>query len=63
MSQENNVGFKIGTMVYHESFGKGKVVGVEGHGEKMKISVNFEGNINKKLIARYANLTPLEIDE
>jgi hypothetical protein len=29
----------------------------------MKISVNFEGNIHKKLIAQYANLTPLEIDE
>jgi len=63
MSQENNIGFEIGTMVYHESFGKGKVVGIEGHGDKMKISVNFEGNIHKKLIARYANLTPLEVDE
>jgi DNA helicase-2/ATP-dependent DNA helicase PcrA len=62
MSQENNVYFEIGTMVYHESFGKGKVVGIEGHGEKMKISVTFEGNIHKKLIAQYANLTAIEID-
>ena len=29
----------------------------------MKISVNFEGNISKKLIAQYANLTPLEVSE
>jgi hypothetical protein len=50
-------------MVYHESFGKGKVVGIEGHGDKMKISVTFEGNIHKKLIAQYANLTALEVDE
>jgi DNA helicase-2/ATP-dependent DNA helicase PcrA len=63
MSQENDIGFAIGTLVFHETFGRGKVVGIEGHGDKMKISVNFEGNINKKLIAQYANLTPVEIDE
>ncbi len=63
MSQESDIGFAIGTLVYHETFGRGKVVGIEGHGDKMKISVNFEGNIHKKLIAQYANLTPVELDE
>ena len=63
LSQENTGGFEIGTLVYHETFGKGKVIGMEGHGDKMKISVNFEGNIHKKLIAQYANLTPLEVDD
>jgi DNA helicase II / ATP-dependent DNA helicase PcrA len=63
LSQENQVLFEVGTPVYHETFGKGKVVGVEGHGNKMKISVHFEGNIHKKLIAQYANLTRRETDE
>ena len=62
-SQEQGPVFNVGSLVYHETFGKGKVVGVEGHGDKMKISVNFEGNVSKKLIAQYANLTPMEISD
>jgi DNA helicase-2/ATP-dependent DNA helicase PcrA len=63
MSQETETLFEVGSLVYHETFGKGKVMKVEGHGDKMKISVNFEGNVSKKLIAQYANLTPLEISD
>jgi DNA helicase-2/ATP-dependent DNA helicase PcrA len=62
-SQESNQQFSVGEMVYHETFGKGMIVKLEGHGDKMKISVKFEGNVSKKLIAQYANLTPLEISE
>jgi DNA helicase-2/ATP-dependent DNA helicase PcrA len=62
-SQEVGPVFKVGSMVYHETFGKGKIVALEGQGNKMKISVNFEGNIRKKLISQYANLTPLEMSE
>jgi DNA helicase-2/ATP-dependent DNA helicase PcrA len=62
-SQEQNPQYRVGSMVYHETFGKGQVMGVEGHGDKMKISVNFEGNVSKKLIAQYANLTPLEVTD
>ena len=56
-SQDQGPHYNVGSRVYHETFGKGEVVGVEGHGDTMKISVNFEGNVSKKLIARYANLT------
>ncbi len=62
-SQVNDSPYNVGSMVYHETFGKGKIVKLEGHGDKMKISVRFEGNVSKKLIAQYANLTPLEIPE
>jgi DNA helicase-2/ATP-dependent DNA helicase PcrA len=62
-SQDNGPQYQIGSLVYHETFGKGKVVGVEGQGDKMKLSVDFEGNISKKLIAQYANLTPLEVSD
>ena len=53
--------FKIGQPVYHETFGIGQVIGLEGHGEKMKITVHFaNGNITKKLIKKFANLSPVE---
>lgn len=62
-SQEEDTNYTIGSRVYHETFGKGEVIGVEGQGEKMKISIRFDGDVYKKLIAQYANLTPLEITD
>lgn len=62
-SQEENSDYTVGNRVYHETFGKGEIIGVEGQGDKMKISIRFEGNTLKKLIAQYANLTPIEISD
>jgi DNA helicase-2/ATP-dependent DNA helicase PcrA len=62
-SQEESVSYAVGSQVYHETFGKGEVIGVEGQGDKMKISIKFDGEIYKKLIAQYANLTPLEVSD
>jgi DNA helicase-2/ATP-dependent DNA helicase PcrA len=62
-SQEEDNNYPIGSRVYHETFGKGEVIDVEGQGDKMKISIKFDGEIYKKLIAQYANLTPLEISD
>jgi DNA helicase-2/ATP-dependent DNA helicase PcrA len=62
-SQEEGTSYSIGSRVYHETFGKGEVIGVEGQGDKMKISIKFEGEVYKKLIAQYANLTPIEISD
>ena len=45
--------------VKHPLFGKGMILAVEGSGDNQKITVVFQGNIQKKLIAKYANLTPL----
>lgn len=50
---------KRGDKVQHKIFGKGIVMVVEGSGETQKISVIFKGNIQKKLIAKYANLKRL----
>ncbi len=53
--------FKIGQKVSHETFGEGKILKLEGSGDKMKITVHFiEDDIVKKLIKAYANLTPVE---
>lgn len=53
--------FKKGQAVYHATFGKGKIINLEGSGEKMKITVDFyDEGITKKLVKKYANLSPLE---
>ena len=59
--EERSIGseWKIGQFVQHRTFGKGKIVSVEGNGDSAKISIIFHGNIRKKLIAKYANLTPV----
>ncbi len=62
-SQDQGPQYKIGSMVYHETFGKGQIMSIEGQGDKMKVAVNFEGDVSKKLIAQYANLTPLEVTD
>ncbi len=50
---------KKGVMVWHDSFGKGKVIEVNGKGEMQKAIVYFEGVGTKQLIVKYANLRPL----
>lgn len=61
--QSDGAGFKVGQPVYHSTFGKGKVINLEGYGDKMKITVHFDDEgITKKLINQYANLTPIEVE-
>jgi DNA helicase-2/ATP-dependent DNA helicase PcrA len=45
-----------GTLVEHESFGKGKVVHVNGKGDTMKAVVDFESVGRKNLMVKYARL-------
>tara|TARA_Y100001970_G_scaffold245393_1_gene312408 strand:+ start:1347 stop:3476 length:2130 start_codon:yes stop_codon:yes gene_type:complete len=51
-----DISYKVGQLVQHSLFGKGKIVEVQGEGNESKVSVIFHGNIRKKLIAKYANL-------
>ena len=48
--------YKKGQIVEHSLFGKGKIIYVEGSGTESKLTVIFHGNVQKKLIAKYANL-------
>jgi len=53
--------YRIGQPVYHSTFGKGQILNLEGHGDKMKITVHFSNDdIVKKLLKQYANLSPIE---
>ncbi|MBN2088931.1 UvrD-helicase domain-containing protein [candidate division KSB1 bacterium] len=46
----------IGMRVFHESFGNGTVLDIEGRGENTKVTINFESVGKKKLMVKYANL-------
>ncbi len=49
--------FRRGQTVRHPVFGQGQVINVEGHGENMRIDVDFASYGPKRLIAMYARLT------
>jgi DNA helicase-2/ATP-dependent DNA helicase PcrA len=46
-----------GDRVFHEAFGAGRVVEVSGSGVDTEITVDFEDDGTKRLMAAYANLT------
>ncbi len=48
--------YVAGMQVGHKIFGKGKILIVEGAGPEAKVTVMFQGNVKKKLIAKFANL-------
>lgn len=50
-------GVKKGTTVYHNNFGKGKVIEVTGRGDAKKAQIHFEKVGMKNIILKYANLT------
>jgi len=50
-------GLAVGDVVEHKIFGRGKILDVQGSGEKQKLFVVFTGNVKKTLLAKYANLS------
>ena len=46
----------VGSVVRHPTFGVGKVVDVSGYADDLKLTVVFQDQTPKKLMARYANL-------
>ena len=49
-------GFRLGHRVRHPRFGLGTVIGVEDHGDDVKVTVGFATVGTKRLLARYAKL-------
>ncbi|MCT8340864.1 UvrD-helicase domain-containing protein [Flavobacteriaceae bacterium TK19130] len=50
---------KVGTMVEHVRFGKGKILSIEGAGADTKAEIQFENGGLKKLLLRFAKLNVL----
>ncbi len=47
---------RIGRIVQHPTFGRGKIVSVEGRGESLRLEIYFTGIGTKKIMAKYAKL-------
>tara|TARA_Y100000996_G_scaffold86635_1_gene60414 strand:+ start:1601 stop:3751 length:2151 start_codon:yes stop_codon:yes gene_type:complete len=51
---------KVGDNVHHKVFGNGRVVQISGFGDTQQISIRFVGNVTKKLMKKYANLSKID---
>jgi DNA helicase-2/ATP-dependent DNA helicase PcrA len=51
-------GVKLGMRVRHAQFGTGTVLGIEDHGDDVKLTVRFAAVGVKRLLGRYAKLEP-----
>jgi len=61
MSQaKSEGGFKVGQSVFHNKFGEGLVLTLEGNGADARIQVNFGRHGSKWLMLSVAKLTPIE---
>ncbi|MDX2034622.1 MAG: 3'-5' exonuclease [Blastocatellia bacterium] len=49
-------GLKVGTRVRHAKYGTGLIIKREGEGENAKLTINFPGFGQKKMIEKYAGL-------
>jgi DNA helicase-2/ATP-dependent DNA helicase PcrA len=47
---------RAGRWVMHASFGRGRIVSVDGKGENLKVTVDFENSGHKKILVKYGNL-------
>ena len=47
---------RTGRIVEHPTFGRGKIVNVEGYGDSLTLDIMFSGVGMKKIMARYARL-------
>ena len=47
---------RVGSRVVHESFGRGKILSIDGKGNMQKVTIDFEGFGVKNLLTKYAKL-------
>jgi DNA helicase-2/ATP-dependent DNA helicase PcrA len=55
---QESVDLHQGTIVWHEMFGRGKVIAISGKGDARKAVVQFENYGMKSLMVKYAKLRP-----
>ena len=53
---EEEEAIRVGRVVEHPTFGRGRVVQVEGIGESLRLEIVFTGLGSKKIMAKYAKL-------
>ena len=55
-----DAGVQLGQRVFHQKFGEGVILAVEGSGGNARIQVNFDYEGSKWLVMQYAKLRPME---
>ena len=60
INYQTSSSIKVGDNVHHKVFGNGRVVQISGFGDTQQISIRFVGNVTKKLMKKYANLSKID---
>lgn len=58
-ADSESLGLSLGQRVWHDVFGEGVVLSVEGTGKNARVQVQFDDEGSKWLVYQYANLQPL----
>ncbi|NUM80428.1 ATP-binding domain-containing protein, partial [bacterium] len=48
--------FQVGQTVLHPTFGKGKILEMDGFGDQQKLTIQFEDGTERRLVVKFANL-------
>ena len=59
-SAKEETGLDIGQRVWHDKFGEGMVLDLEGQGPQARVQVSFDFDGTKWLVASFAKLKPME---
>ena len=54
------INININDKVYHDRFGEGKVIEIEGEGDNIRANINFKINGEKKILLKFAKLKILK---
>ena len=57
LTGQNDVALKEGNIIEHQRFGRGTVVKIEGAGENLKATVDFDSTGRKQLLLKFARYT------
>ena len=55
-----NININVDDNVFHERFGKGKVIEIEYDGNNSRATINFQNSGQKKVLLRFAKLKILK---
>ena len=59
-SAKEATGLNIGQRVWHDKFGEGVILDMEGQGPQTRLQVSFDFDGTKWLVSAYANLKPMD---
>ena len=58
---ESQKHYKIGQKIFHQTFGKGTILSVDGTGENAKLTISFESGALKRILGGYVETAPKDM--